>query len=236
MAKFSQAFSSHHRLRQHISRFLNNVLKAEELGFPLVSMALLSSFNTTDHRLSLFIHGRCIVGFLPSKDCVRVVPGQTALVVCKMLRWDTTAASGVMPVFPSGTRGAFGMTGLCSLCCLCAQGTFLTDTCQAASSLGLGIQNNSSSIMCFDTPALYLGVGYKEEYLLFPWPQSYPITSKQRSLILVPVPATAALSFLAFLLIALLFISAKHEEGTSICFSHKTMKFQATVAICKKCP
>lgn len=86
MEKFSKAFSIRHRLRQHISRFLNNVLKAEEIGFPLVSMALLSAFNITDHRLSLFIHGRYIVGFSHSKDYVRVVPGQTALIVCKTLQ------------------------------------------------------------------------------------------------------------------------------------------------------
>lgn len=91
MEKFSKAFSIHHRLRRHISRFLNNVLKAEELGFPLVSTAFLSAFNITYPRLSLFIHGRSIVGFSPSTDCVRVVPGQTALVVCRMLWWDPTA-------------------------------------------------------------------------------------------------------------------------------------------------
>lgn len=69
----------------------------------------------------------------------------------------------------------------------------------------------------------------------FPWPQSYLIISKQRSLNLVPVPATAALSFLVFFLIGLC-ISAEHKQGNSICSCYKMMNFQPTVAICKKCP
>lgn len=67
----------------------------------------------------------------------------------------------------------------------------------AATSLGLAIKNNSGSIMCFDTPALYQDVGF------FSWSQSYLVTSKPRSLTFVPVPASAALFFLYCLLLQL---------------------------------